>query len=251
MARNRMIKTDFWDDEKLATISRDSRLTFIALWNLSDDYGVVKGNSVWLKNHIFSYDEKLKLAEFETWLNELIDIKVIYTFNSNSEKYYYIKNFLEHQKINRPSTKRNPEPPDNILEDSLHPHEFLTTSSLPKEKEKEKENIPEQKTSSGQSELIISIPLVDKTGYSIYQTDISEWQDAFPAVDIIQTLKRIRLWNKDNSKRRKTKKGIRKHITTWLEKEQNKGGHVNRSSNSVADHNMNVAGRFLKKEGVI
>lgn len=116
MSRNRMIKTTFWEDEKLSTIKRDARLTFIALWNLSDDYGVVKGNSVWLKNRIFPYDLDLNLADFEIWLNELIKIKVICPFCINSEKYYHIKNFLIHQKINRPSTeKRNPIPPDNIL----------------------------------------------------------------------------------------------------------------------------------------
>jgi len=45
-----MIKTEFWDDEKLATISRDARLTYIALWNFSDDYGVVKGHHARLEN---------------------------------------------------------------------------------------------------------------------------------------------------------------------------------------------------------
>ena len=134
-----MIKTEFWDDEKLATIKRDSRLTFIALWNLSDDYGVVKGNHVWLKNKIYPYDENLKLSEFSVWLSELENICIIIPFQSNSEKYYYIKNFLDHQKINRPSEKRNPEPPDNILEQSLSTHGGLTEGSFPKEKEKEKE----------------------------------------------------------------------------------------------------------------
>lgn len=122
MARNRMVKPEFWEDEKLATVKRDSRLIFIALWNLSDDFGVVKGNSLWLKNRIFPYDENLKASEFESWLNELIAIKVICPFNKNSEQYYYIKNFLIHQTINRPSARRNPEPPDDILEGSHSTH---------------------------------------------------------------------------------------------------------------------------------
>lgn len=56
MARSRMIKPEFWDDEKLASISRDARLTFIGLWNHSDDFAVVKGHASWLKNKIFSYN---------------------------------------------------------------------------------------------------------------------------------------------------------------------------------------------------
>lgn len=111
----------------------------------------------------------------------------------------------------------------------------------------ELKNISEQ-----QSPLIISIPLIDKTEYPIYQTDISEWEDAFPAIDVIKILKRIKLWNIDKPKRRKTKSGIRAHITTWLEKEQNKGeGQQQSKHDSITDHNMRVVGKFLQKEGAI
>lgn len=116
MPRNRMIKTEFWDDEKLATISRDSRLTYVALWNFSDDYGVVKGHHAWLKNNIYPYDENLKLDTFTKWLLELESLNRIIPFSANGEIYYYIPTFLTHQTINRPSLQRNPEPPDDICE---------------------------------------------------------------------------------------------------------------------------------------
>ncbi len=111
-----MIKTEFWDDEKLATISRDARLTYIALWNFSDDYGVVKGHHAWLKNNIYPYDENLKIDTFQKWLLELESLNRIIPFSTNGEIYYYLPKFPIHQTINRPSLQRNPEPPDNILE---------------------------------------------------------------------------------------------------------------------------------------
>lgn len=125
MPRNRMIKVDFWDDEKLATISRDARLTYIGLWNFSDDYGVVKGHHAWLKNNIYPYDEKLNIETFKKWLFELESLKRIISFSTNGEIYYHIPKFLTHQTINRPSLQRNPEPPDNILEDSHDTHGVL------------------------------------------------------------------------------------------------------------------------------
>jgi len=112
-----MIKTEFWDDQKLATISRDARLTYIALWNFSDDYGVVKGHHAWLKNNIYPYDEKLNIETFKKWLLELESLKRIIPFSQNGEVYYYIPKFEVHQTINRPSLQRNPEPPDNIYEE--------------------------------------------------------------------------------------------------------------------------------------
>lgn len=115
MARTRAIKPEFWDDEKLAKLSRDSRLTFIGMWSISDDYGVCKGNSVYLKNKIFPYDE-IQVKQFEGWLAELENICVIKPFSHHDEKFFHIKNFHKHQKIDHPSITRNPEPPHEITE---------------------------------------------------------------------------------------------------------------------------------------
>jgi len=40
-----MIKPEFWSDEKLAALSLQARLIYIGLWNLSDDYGIVKSHN--------------------------------------------------------------------------------------------------------------------------------------------------------------------------------------------------------------
>jgi len=113
MARTRVIKPEFWDDEKLCGIIRDARLTFIGLWTNSDDYGVVKGHSNWLKSKIFPYDD-IKIEDFEAWLDSLASLGLIFPFNIHGEKYYFIKHFLDHQKVDRPSKVRNPEPPSTI-----------------------------------------------------------------------------------------------------------------------------------------
>ncbi len=135
MARIRSVKPDFWDDDKLSTISRAARLDFIGLWNHADDYGVVKASPLWLRNHLYpNEDEKrisVKMVELE--LAELESIRSIVPFEANGERFYFIRNFNEHQHINRRSEKRNPPPPDEILNDSsgrsegsLSPHQKST-----------------------------------------------------------------------------------------------------------------------------
>jgi len=122
MARNRMIKPEFWDDEKLSTVSRDARLIYIGLWNFSDDYGVVKGSASWILTRLFPYELSL-LDELKNWLKELETIHRIIPFQNSNELYYFMPKFLEHQKINRPSKQRNPEPPKDILTTySRHTH---------------------------------------------------------------------------------------------------------------------------------
>lgn len=64
-----------------------------------------------------------------------------------------------------------------------------------------------------------------KTGdeFYIYNSDIAQWKETFPNVNIMQELREIRQWNIDNPGKRKTKAGIRRHISGWLSDEQDKG----------------------------
>ena len=114
MPRSRLIRPEFWSDEKLASVSRESRLTYAGLWGTSDDYGVTKGNAAWLKSQIFPYDEDLKITKFTEWLSELEGLRRIIPFTKDGEKYYYIPKFIEHQKVDKPSKNRNPLPPEDI-----------------------------------------------------------------------------------------------------------------------------------------
>lgn len=70
---------------------------------------------------------------------------------------------------------------------------------------------------------IIKIPLIKRDGeFLVYSNDLAQWQDTFPGINVLQELKKIRQWNLDNPDRRKTSRGIRKHITQWLSREQDK-----------------------------
>ena len=88
---------------------------------------------------------------------------------------------------------------------------------------------------------VLSIPLIKRDGeFGIRQQDIEEWRETYPGVDVINCLKRIRQWNRDNPRRRKTRNGIRSHISKWLDREQNKspgkyGGIAGRDPHICSD----------------
>lgn len=69
---------------------------------------------------------------------------------------------------------------------------------------------------------VISLILNDKTYYNINQEAINEWKKLYPAVDIVQELKKMKGWCDSNSARRKTRRGIRRFINGWLAKEQDR-----------------------------
>jgi hypothetical protein len=73
------------------------------------------------------------------------------------------------------------------------------------------------------SPVVIKVPLVGDADYPVTQSMVTEFEALYPAVDVPQTLREIRGWNLANPARRKTARGVLKHINGWLAKEQNKG----------------------------
>ena len=71
---------------------------------------------------------------------------------------------------------------------------------------------------------IISIILNDKTFFDVLPEDYNRWCELYPAVNVMQELRKMSGWCTDNPTRRKTKKGIRRFINNWLSGEQDKGG---------------------------
>ena len=71
---------------------------------------------------------------------------------------------------------------------------------------------------------VISLVLNDKSEYPITQEDIDGWSSLYPVVDVMQELRKMRGWLDANPTKRKTSRGIKRFITSWLAREQDKGG---------------------------
>lgn len=68
----------------------------------------------------------------------------------------------------------------------------------------------------------ISLTLNDKTEYWIFDDQVDLWTELFPAVDVMQELRKMKSWLDSNPSRRKTKRGILRFVNGWLSKEQDK-----------------------------
>lgn len=98
------------------------------------------------------------------------------------------------------------------------------------EEEREKEDIlPEAETAPAQpkpaapsSPVVISIILNDKSEFPITEADVEGWKDLYPAVDVMQELRKMKGWADSNPQKRKTKAGIKRFINAWLAKEQDR-----------------------------
>ena len=112
MARIRTIKTEFPQSESMGRISRDARLLFILLWTLCDDEGRSRGSARLLKGLLFPYDE-LTFLDIEAWLAELEQEGCIVRYVENASEYLQVSNWLNHQKIDKPSKSKIPPPQES------------------------------------------------------------------------------------------------------------------------------------------
>jgi hypothetical protein len=93
---------------------------------------------------------------------------------------------------------------------------------------------------------IITLTLNDKTEYPVTEEQVEEWTKLYPAVDVMQELRKMKGWLDANPSKRKTKKGILRFINNWLSKEQDRGCYKARPSPS-AFKNYDDGEDFLKR----
>lgn len=112
MARIRSIKPEFWVSEQIAECSTNARLTFVGLWNFSDDNGVHPAKPKTLKAELYPMDDCTSVQVGE-WMGELIAAGLVGEFEDSAtrEKYWFVTGWARHQKIDRPSFKY-PAPPE-------------------------------------------------------------------------------------------------------------------------------------------
>ena len=122
MGRIRSIKPEFPQSETIGRLSREARLLFIQLWTIVDDAGRARGADRVLASVLYPYDaDAIDLIGY--WIEELVREGLIEQYESGGTTYVSVTNWLKHQKINRPSQARYPEP-------SKRPHGVFSEGSV-------------------------------------------------------------------------------------------------------------------------
>ncbi|MCC8125707.1 MAG: phage replisome organizer N-terminal domain-containing protein [Akkermansia sp.] len=94
------------------------------------------------------------------------------------------------------------------------------------ENREKREDTCAERAPAPEPEPIMTLPLNTGEEYPIFESDIREFAELYPAVDVMQAMRGMRGWCMTNPARRKTKRGIRRFINSWLAREQDKGGRT-------------------------
>lgn len=84
----------------------------------------------------------------------------------------------------------------------------------------------------------IGLMLNDSTIYEVTQRQVERWKELYPAVEIMGELRKMSGWLEGNPTRRKTRSGILRFITSWLAKEQDKGGILHAGGSVSGDRSQ-------------
>lgn len=212
-----------------------------------------------IKVEILPYDN----SDINELLKQLCHFKLIMNYSVNGDSYGCIPKFLSHQKPHfreRPSTY--PEPPkarprhdlDTTQEVSRHdlgaliPDSLLLNASSSEEETPKEKNPSTEKSTQGNPTPEIKIPLKNGTEFIVKTDHIEELKDTYPDVDVLNELKRIRNWNKNNLKKRKTPSGIRDHIEKWIKEQQDLKGNQKAFKEAMGGKKGKGFMKDLKKE---
>jgi len=108
MARIRSIKPELWVSEDFRALDLAGRLTFIALISQADDHGRLKMTAKHLAD---VYVKGARTAAIQRQLDLMQAHNMILQYETENGSYIALCNWGSHQKVDKPSASRIPEPP--------------------------------------------------------------------------------------------------------------------------------------------
>ena len=215
MARSRNIKPGFFTNEHLGELDPLARLLFAGLWCHADREGRLEDRLKRLKPQILPFDN----CDIEALANSLFKKGFIQRYVVDGKGYIQISEFRKHQ---NPHMK---EQPSTIPAPDKHQTSMSVAHLIPDSFNLIPDSFIKPLASSDESlsaDAVIKIP-VRGGEYPVMQDFVDTLAEAYPVVDVPQTLREIKAWCLSNPKKQKTQSGAKRFINSWCERIQNHG----------------------------
>lgn len=241
---NRVIRDGLLDSDRYWSVSIEAQRMFWHMLLLADDYGCMSASATFLRRRCFndppSHEKVAKL------LNELQDVDLVRLYEHDRACYAFIPRFRQRLQLRK---LKHPRPPEAMYQDDAYavnlfnkinensqkstveqplitvvqPSEVEVEVEVEKKRSKRLASSDKSLSPAGPAEPhVIKIPCIGGE-FPIGASLVAEFEACYPAVDIMQTLREIRAWNISNPTNQKTRRGIMKHINSWMAREQNRG----------------------------
>lgn len=233
---NRILKESICASDTIDGLSWFEEVLFYRLIVNCDDYGRFDGRPSIIKNRLFPLKENLTIKAVSAAVDSLANAGLVALYEFEGKPFLYLPTWNSHQSI-RAKKSKYPDPDSADKSSEIICKQMNANVTVIQSNTKSESNTKD--STEPQAPSVLTLLLNDGSEYGVTQKDIDEWQDTFPNVDVLQQLKAMKLWLKDNPKKRKTRNGIRRFVTNWLDREQNRGG----TRQTVAQQPTHVATR--------
>lgn len=228
---NRILKESICTSDSIDSLGWFDEVLFYRLIVNCDDYGRFDGRPAIIKNRLFPLKENLTAKTVSRAIEKLASAGLVTLYVFEGKPYLYLPTWNHHQSV-RAKFSKYPAPEDgcermkssasncNQMNANVPVFECDIRESIFENRESNVGAEPEPASAPPVAEL----PLNDGSLFPVYAPDASKWSMLYPAVNVLQELRKMTGWLDANPKRRKTKAGIRSFITGWLAREQDRGG---------------------------
>lgn len=236
---NRILKESICISEDIAQLSWFEEVLFYRLIVSADDFGRYDGRPAIIKGRLFPLTG-VTTKQIDEALKKLASVGIVALYEIDGHGYLQISAWERHQSP-RAKKSKYPAPPEKPSElestciqmqadeiqckhispindngnDTRYTISDIRDDAKPKACESKKEPVPEP---------VILLPLNDKSLYPVIQSQVDEWSGLYPAVNVMQELRKMAGWLDANPSKRKTKRGILRFVNGWLSREQDRGG---------------------------
>lgn len=124
MSRIRSIKPEWLDDELLAAASDEARALSIGLILMADDYGNGRASIATIAASVWRYQLERNdgenapevLAKASRAFRELVAIGFVGCWTESGQRYFALRNWRKHQRVDKPGKALVPSPPDGLFD---------------------------------------------------------------------------------------------------------------------------------------
>ncbi len=107
---NRMTKTGYYTDGELLRWPRSLREFYRGLWHIADDSGCLENDPFEMKLLLYPSprDHDITEEDCKNFVSKLLECGKLIPYPINGKQYLYVKNFRQHQRIDKPSSPDTP-----------------------------------------------------------------------------------------------------------------------------------------------
>lgn len=226
---NRLLRESICRSESIDALSWFEEVLFYRLIVNCDDFGRFDGRPAIIKGSLFPLKD-VAIADIKKALSKLVALDMIMAYEAQGKP---VLQLLAWEKCQTRRAQRSKYPAyddtcEQMYADASKCSGSKNRSGMESDDDDPGQTAPEppKPKAPAESEEPAVITLLLNTGqeYPITQSNITEWMNLYPAVDVMQSLRNMKGWCISNPANRKTRKGIQRFINNWLASEQNKGG---------------------------